>query len=778
MANHAQAAKPVEKITRSPDSPVSRREDDLFRRWNLAKTIYDLVRGCPREWSPRVGLYGGWGEGKTSVLNFIESLARREGIPVLWFSPWNAQDRVELWTAFSAELERRLGYRPGREHRARRWVARQARRWLSFLRAAANVPAGALPAELPPHSAEIPKGVFSLTETLLPTLIKDIPPQRQDVERQLLAIPGDARLIVVIDDIDRGNAELMPHLLLALREVFDLPGCAFIVAFDPKTIADALPSAHPGWKPTPEFLEKIIQFPFWLPALTRQDVLALAQEEVKAFPGVVVDAGALGEVADLLPSNPRRLKDFFRSLWRLSPTLARHDTSEVKWMPLLLIELMRALSPAATQALFQDEKFRAELGVATFFPEDPKIAAGAEVIKELRDHAAAILKGIKCPDDVLERLLRLVDAFRDRTSMVAESNIAYWAHLDEVPPIFTWKEFNALVAAWRPNPSAAWLAQLVETQAKVVGCSTEAAYRELFETAVMYRANAISRAVEVVVDEQIGVEMDEADLGLSLLKIVICDLHGFSRQLNILTEAHFRQLFEQFAHWAHFRNHPRYVAARETERELLREAAREGATFASEIVELLSPWSGLFDGLSPERTQLKQMVVQALCTHVFDDLLARFSRKDGISSLWGKDRHLVEKYFLFRRDGGFYKEAGIARLKELAEQAKTSLAVQENFYEYLRLLAYGLKGNSETLTREELALLARDADIVLSAWRAATAQPLQPRVVGDLRATRVVLGKQLPEGQTLTLPPWWPPESPAAETAVGPAAGRNPEPPE
>jgi hypothetical protein len=220
------------------------------------------------------------------------------------------------------------------------------------------------------------------------------------------------------------------------------------------------------------------------------------------------------------------------------------------------------------------------------------------------------------------------------------------------------------------------------------------------------------------------------------------------------------------------------VAARETERELLLEAAREGATFASEIVELLSPWSGLFDGLSPERTQLKQMVVQALCTHVFDDLLARFSRKDGISSLWGKDRHLVEKYFLFRRDGGFYNEAGIARLKELAEQAKTSLAVQENFYEYLRLLAYGLKGNSETLTREELALLARDADIVLSAWRAATAQPLQPRVVGDLRATRVVLGKQLPEGQTLTLPPWWPPESPAAETAAGPAAGRNPEPPE
>ena len=737
------------------------------------------MRGCPREWSPRIGLYGGWGEGKTSVLNFIESLAHTEGIPVLWFSPWSAQDRVELWTAFSAALERRLGYRPGRKRRALRWVGRQWRRWTPFLRAATTVPAGTLPAELPTHSSDILKGVLSLTETLLPSLTHDTPAQRQDVERQLLAIPGDARLIVVIDDIDRGNAELMPHLLLALREVFDLPGCAFIVAFDPRTIVEALPTAHPGWQPTPAFLEKIIQFSFWLPTPTRQDVLTLAQEEVKAFPTVIVDASALSEIADLLPTNPRRLKDFFRGLWRLSPALARHDASEVKWMPLLLIELMRALSPVATQALFQDEKFPEDLGVATFFPADPKTEPGAKVIKELHDHVTRILRDIQCPDDVLADMLRLVDAFRDRTSMVAGSNITYWAHLDDTPPIFTWKEFNELIAAWRPSPSPASLAELIDAQTRVVGSTTDAAYQELFETALMYRADSIERAAEVVMDEQIGVEMDKADIGLSLLRIVICDLQGFNRQPRILTGAHFTQLLEQFGQWAHFRNHARYVTAREAEQELLLEAARDGARFASETIASLHPWSGLFGGgFSAERTELKRAVVQALSVHVFDDLLARFSRKDGISTLWGKDRHLVEKYYLFQRDGGFYNEDRIARLNNVADQAKASAAVQENFYEYLRLLAYSLKGNSETLTREEVAPLAREADIVLPAWRAATAQPLQPRVVGDLRETRVVLGKQLPEGQALTLPPWWPAEPPAAELSGGPAAGPNAEPAE
>jgi hypothetical protein len=180
---------------------------------------------------------------------------------------------------------------------------------------------------------------------------------------------------------------------------------------------------------------------------------------------------------------------------------------------------------------------------------------------------------------------------------------------------------------------------------------------------------------------------------------------------------------------------------------------------------------------SPEQTELKQALVQMLSAHVFDDLLARLSRKDGIAALWGKDRHLVEKHYLFRRDGGFYNEAGMARLKEVADQAKTSLVVQENFYEYLRLLGYGLKGGGpETLTMEELRPLAQDAAIILLAWRAATAQPLQPRVVGDLRETRVRLGKQLPEGQVLTLPNWWPSDPSAAQN--GSAAGPNPETPE
>jgi hypothetical protein len=533
----------------SPDSSVSRREDDRLGRWNLAETIYRLIRECPRHWSPRIGLYGRWGEGKTSVLHFLESIARRDGVPVLWFSPWKEKDRDELWSAFSRALEERLGYRLPKRQRARRKIARWTARlvsWGSPAREAVGASAAGLPAVgLPPEAAEVAKVLLTFAQTLGSSAATAPAPNREDVERQLLALPASARLIVFIDDIDRGEAGLMPHLLLALREVFDLPGCVFIVAFDPRTIADALPATHPGWRATPEFLEKIIQFSFWLPSPTREELRALVEEESTNIPAL--DKAALTEIVDLLPPNPRRLKDFFRGLWRLHPLLRRHDPDEVPWMALLIIELMRALSPTGTQQLFRSDLFRQKLAVSGFFRLDTKDQHGTKVTAEAKEEAGRILARAECPSDVQAELIGLIDAFRDRVGAIAEEVVRYWAQLDERPPIFTWNEFNALVASW--DGSAEQLRGLVEHHVGTLGFTLEATYKELFETALNVRGTALAAAAEDTLDTAIAVQMDKADIGLAMARIIVCDVKGFSKKPNILAATHFKLLLDQFKHW-------------------------------------------------------------------------------------------------------------------------------------------------------------------------------------------------------------------------------------
>ena len=61
------------------DSPIVRIEQDFYERWPVATSISRIIASSPIEWSTRIGLFGKWGDGKTSVLNFLEQQQRDVG---------------------------------------------------------------------------------------------------------------------------------------------------------------------------------------------------------------------------------------------------------------------------------------------------------------------------------------------------------------------------------------------------------------------------------------------------------------------------------------------------------------------------------------------------------------------------------------------------------------------------------------------------------------------------------------------------------------------------
>src|ERR1043166_245982 len=246
------------------DRPEDDLERDALRRSPMARMVHDLIAGgLPRQ-PLRIGIYGEWGEGKSTVLNFIALFCRRSHIPVIWFNPWAAKDAASLWRSFEREVRTKL--RAGRswKERVAEWIVRGSRfsewglrlvgRWKPWV------------AEILPLQKAIDAAAASV-DRKRPAL------DRASVERYLRKLPPTGRLVVVIDDLDRATPEVVPHLLLALRELFDIPGCAFIVALAPKILGRALPAIHPGWGTTGEFIEKIVQFPFWLPPPDTKDLL-------------------------------------------------------------------------------------------------------------------------------------------------------------------------------------------------------------------------------------------------------------------------------------------------------------------------------------------------------------------------------------------------------------------------------------------------------------------------------------------------------------------------
>ncbi|HBP90326.1 MAG TPA: P-loop NTPase fold protein [Nitrospirales bacterium] len=71
------------------DEPITTEEEDLLNRKQFVEDLCNQIVNYPLPESFVFGLYGRWGEGKTSTLNLVRNkLNQREDVLVLDFDPW------------------------------------------------------------------------------------------------------------------------------------------------------------------------------------------------------------------------------------------------------------------------------------------------------------------------------------------------------------------------------------------------------------------------------------------------------------------------------------------------------------------------------------------------------------------------------------------------------------------------------------------------------------------------------------------------------------------
>lgn len=726
--------------SQQPEAPQSSRERDALRRWPFAHSIYQLIQSAPKDWSLRIGVYGRWGEGKTTVLNYVEQMAKNDSFPVAKFNPWAAQDRNELWNGLSIAVEQAFNSKTPTVTKLKRGAAKAAEVGLQF--AAAT------------HSAG--KAVGGL---VAPLLQKKLSVKRSDVEQILRDQLGDRKLIIFIDDLDRTDPKLVPHLLLGLREVLDLPQCAFIMGLDPLVVTGALVEVHSGWGKTEEFLEKIIDFPFWLPPLHDNDIRCLLKQELKDSP-INITGHALAEIVHLLPTNPRKLKRFLRGLWRFKGQIERHEEPETEWLFLLLIELLRTVSNTASERLLENKELWDELRTSRFkgelkesdregtSEEEKWVSIMKSVVTQDQDKEGRLLETERA------ELLRVMNAMRDLISIEKWQNLHYWARLQDNPPTFTWKEFNRLFEEWKTNPTKAFLEQLIESHAAQIETKRDIVARDLFGMTIAHREQLLAQAAESGPESELIETMKVSDISLSLMKMLIIELRGWSGEHPFLLTSDFTGMFNHFAKWAHF-NNPQYEQARTGEASLLKLAAREVLKNATDILDEIKPWSPLKKLILQESQDLLNDLTAELIPGVICNLRDRFIRKDGIDSLWGHDRHRTEKWVLFRKDGGFYSDDGLEFLKDLMRRTMTEGIIHANLLQFIRMLGHGLERGLGPLSPSELCPLASDKGIITLIWRGVVSNRLQPRMIGSLKETRGQLVALIGDEDLLPVPEWW-----------------------
>jgi predicted KAP-like P-loop ATPase len=230
----------------SADRPLSEPQDDQLGYAPLARNLADsLLRMTPPDGFV-VAIYGRWGLGKTTLLQFVEyyyqERSRGEQPIFIHFNPWWFSGHEDLTRQFFGQIQATLSGKL-------KAVSNELRGYLAdFTELIAGVPVPYAAAGRPVSMVLRPK-------------LQDIP----DVKGQISALlrKQQRRILVVVDDIDRLTAEEIREIFRVIRAVADFPHVTYLLAFDKDVVVQALETAQ--GVPAEVYLEKVIQLPLELP---------------------------------------------------------------------------------------------------------------------------------------------------------------------------------------------------------------------------------------------------------------------------------------------------------------------------------------------------------------------------------------------------------------------------------------------------------------------------------------------------------------------------------
>ena len=284
------------------DAPITVSQEDLLGRLPFAREIAQIATTAPKEWSLRIGVYGGWGTGKTSVLHLVNELVRNNGHYTAWFNPWgfsSADEMIQgLAKAAIEQLEAEGVDVPGVAKRIAKTGVRLGKRVAEPVNDAAK--------ELAPGPVvSVGSNLGRIAGSWLNRWLGDQAEEFRAIEE---ALGDDKRLVVLIDDVDRADPKVLPLLLFALHDALAQGKLSFVLALDPEVVSNALADYHKGFGQGPDFLDKIIQFPRWLPKPTDGALLKLAEKDLSSF-ARFVPVKVLHEEFVVMPRNPRATAD-------------------------------------------------------------------------------------------------------------------------------------------------------------------------------------------------------------------------------------------------------------------------------------------------------------------------------------------------------------------------------------------------------------------------------------------------------------------------------------
>ncbi|MBN8925592.1 MAG: hypothetical protein J0H19_03120 [Rhodospirillales bacterium] len=277
-----------------------------------------------------VGLTGEWGLGKSSVLNLVkERLDSYDHVAVAALNPWLFNSRDDLLKAYFNVLRDALG-------KTLKERARDIQEQLDKYKGAIGLGGTVIAAAIDLHGgAGFASKVWSrwgkrATEQIKKPLDLSPDEERRSLETKLRM--AKVAVVVLIDELDRVEDDEVRAVAQLIKAVGDIRGISYLVAYDPKHVAQALGRGTNPFERQSSgeaYLEKIVQFAVPLRPLLEEDARALLQAVLRdaaaSLPPVEHDyqSAILNELIDAVQT-PREIKRLIGAFAALEQ-MVRHE---------------------------------------------------------------------------------------------------------------------------------------------------------------------------------------------------------------------------------------------------------------------------------------------------------------------------------------------------------------------------------------------------------------------------------------------------------------------
>jgi len=200
---------------------------------------------------------------------------------------------------------------------------------------------------------------------------------------------------------------------------------------------------------------------------------------------------------------------------------------------------------------------------------------------------------------------------------------------------------------------------------------------------IMYdRNNIIGSAVGEYYEDKIKSKIDIASEITDICKLIVLEYYSY------FTIDIFKNWISLLSNYSSFHYPDYYKALRLKEGELLLVLVEKLSDKFLEIIPILDEYIYRPLNRSKEFIEICKKAKNYLENKLVDYLLSLFISKGGIDNLWGINKCIVEKKYLFEPDSVFHNKETHKKLEYMITNNKDNDDTIENCLEYIRMLNY------------------------------------------------------------------------------------------